>query len=485
TAEPTATPTPAPTPTVDPAAVAYDQAVNLADSGAYADAWAAFVNLGDYKDAADRAAEARYHQAVNLQTSGNYADASAMFEQLGEYEDAPQRAADCRYAQAVGLMNAGRYADALAVFDLLTGDEAVQKANECRYLQACNLENSGSYSAALTLFEQIPQTDDIAEHINICRYGIAGDLFAAGDYSRARDAYRSLIPYVQSENMVKECTYRMAVDEMNNGSATRAYELFEELGDYGDSALMRDTVVTPTPVPPAPTPVPVPEIISIEKTEDEQVLVTWKDSGAGPFKVEYAFGTNARGENAPGGVRFTADTTMDCSAVLVAVPGQYLCVYVTDANGTESRRVYNPGEAPAFADGKWTDIDVFVMPVKQSLTSFKLSKDDVFDSKYFGTGRYNYGLDVAMSYPRLNRPRTFRCLETVTAPDGSMTWLGKPEGRRIAVNSGSTGRKFAFIRLGDYFAQLEKHYGSVPQGEYTYTMYLDGMLAGSATFRIQ
>ena len=90
---------------------AYEAAEKLLADGDYDAAIEAFTALGDYADAADRAAEAAdakqsaeeetankeaYVAAEKLLEEKKYADAKAAFEALGEYSDAKEKAEECQ-----------------------------------------------------------------------------------------------------------------------------------------------------------------------------------------------------------------------------------------------------------------------------------------------------------------------------------------------------------------------------------------------------
>ena len=90
---------------------AYEVAEKLLADGDYDAAIEAFTALGDYADAADRAAEAAdakqsaeeetankeaYAAAAKLLEEKKYADAKAAFEALGEYSDAKEKAEECQ-----------------------------------------------------------------------------------------------------------------------------------------------------------------------------------------------------------------------------------------------------------------------------------------------------------------------------------------------------------------------------------------------------
>lgn len=85
-----------------------------------------------------------YKKAVELYESGQYAQAQTIFEELGEYEDSQAKAQDCRYMQGQALLESGKYEEAKEIFRKL-GDYKDSKtyAQDCKwYLFAEYVENN-------------------------------------------------------------------------------------------------------------------------------------------------------------------------------------------------------------------------------------------------------------------------------------------------------------------------------------------------------
>lgn len=171
---------------------AYAAAQALLDSGDYIGAEAAFRQLGDYKDAPDKAKECRYRIALSLMESGEYAAAQVDFSGLGEYKDAPSQAMECRYLYAVQLMEQDAWEEASAVFEEL-GDhkDSAEKKAECeraqKYQQACLLlaegkEVSGTEElyAAISLFRELGEYEDSRALYEECCF-LAGERIAGAE----------------------------------------------------------------------------------------------------------------------------------------------------------------------------------------------------------------------------------------------------------------------------------------------------------------
>ncbi|MBO6014650.1 MAG: hypothetical protein J6P48_04195 [Oscillospiraceae bacterium] len=92
--------TPAPAPAVDEKAGSYEAALAMMVDEDYEGAAAAFEALGDYKDSAERAAQARekmqdnrYQEAVALMEAGEIREAFAAFNTMPGYKDVDERMA--------------------------------------------------------------------------------------------------------------------------------------------------------------------------------------------------------------------------------------------------------------------------------------------------------------------------------------------------------------------------------------------------------
>lgn len=94
----------------------YQAASQLLESGQYEQAQAAFVAMGDYQDAPEKAQEAaselKYREGVDLETSGDYSRARAIFESLGGYKDSRSRYKECTYQMALEEIEDGYYSSA-------------------------------------------------------------------------------------------------------------------------------------------------------------------------------------------------------------------------------------------------------------------------------------------------------------------------------------------------------------------------------------
>lgn len=97
----------------------YMHAETLLEVESYGEAAAAFDELGDYGDAAERTLDAAYRNARTLMEAGNYDEAAIAFEALGNYNDAETGMLDAKYQKAEALLAAGNRPSAAMAFGAL------------------------------------------------------------------------------------------------------------------------------------------------------------------------------------------------------------------------------------------------------------------------------------------------------------------------------------------------------------------------------
>ncbi len=105
----------------------YTEAVALYDFGDYTGAVQLFDKLGNYRDSASYAQQARtadallasYTRACKLMENGRWDDACAAFEELGDYKDSADMALASRYGKGLALIEDGSFDEAREVFRAL------------------------------------------------------------------------------------------------------------------------------------------------------------------------------------------------------------------------------------------------------------------------------------------------------------------------------------------------------------------------------
>ena len=101
-------------------ALDYRDAIDLYNSGDYAQAAEIFAELGDFEDSTRLEKLSRYWIAVDTMQSGDYEAAIPLLEVMGSYEDCAERITECHYQLALQAFTAGDLSAAEASFRQLS-----------------------------------------------------------------------------------------------------------------------------------------------------------------------------------------------------------------------------------------------------------------------------------------------------------------------------------------------------------------------------
>lgn len=101
----------------------YVAAVEVYNSGDFAQARELFLALEDYENSPALVKRCDYHLAVDIYREGRFEDAIAALEKLGDYEDCPQLITHSKYQIALKLKEDKAYDEAEAAFEALEGYE--------------------------------------------------------------------------------------------------------------------------------------------------------------------------------------------------------------------------------------------------------------------------------------------------------------------------------------------------------------------------
>lgn len=94
--------------------------------------------------------ETRYGAAEKLLSEGKYAEARAAFTELGDYADSREKIKECRYREAEALEKQGLYEEAANAFFALSGyGDALNRYDACRFYHAEELEQEDLNGAFL------------------------------------------------------------------------------------------------------------------------------------------------------------------------------------------------------------------------------------------------------------------------------------------------------------------------------------------------
>ncbi|MBD5384000.1 MAG: TIR domain-containing protein [Ruminococcaceae bacterium] len=213
----------------------YNAAAELFSGGRYDEAAAAYAEIRNYSDSAERMNEARYRQALSLLDSGSYDEAKRLFNRIMAYSDSKEQMLRADYLKAVSLAENGGLTEAASLFKSLGNYlDSSERASAVLYEHAVSLENDHPEKAA-ELYSSLGSYMDSAEKYLLCSYSYAEKLFDDGDFGSAEGFFESLGSYSDSAERVLKCQYSAAVKEMENGDLETAAEQFAALGGYDDA----------------------------------------------------------------------------------------------------------------------------------------------------------------------------------------------------------------------------------------------------------
>ncbi len=99
----------------------YNNAVALREAGQYEEAIEAFVDLGNYSDAATQVKATYYAEGEAKRDAHDWDDAVTAFTNAGDYSDATTQITETRYQHAVSLYTSNDYAGAAAILINIKG----------------------------------------------------------------------------------------------------------------------------------------------------------------------------------------------------------------------------------------------------------------------------------------------------------------------------------------------------------------------------
>ena len=230
---------------------AYREAEYWFDSGAYEDAQIAFLELGDYKDAPERALESRYQAARVCCDNGDYPSAIAIWEDLGGYSDSAERAAQALldwkegdYQSALAQKEAGAYIAASESFAQLgdykdsqeQSEECVELQLEADYTAAADAFSRGEYQTAMEQFAKLGDYKDAAEQYVLSAYQGGLALLESGSYREAASLLKKAGDYEDASERVTEAVYRYGCQLLEAGNYTSALDEFKNCSGYADTS---------------------------------------------------------------------------------------------------------------------------------------------------------------------------------------------------------------------------------------------------------
>lgn len=279
----------------------------------------------------------------------------------------------------------------------------------------------------------------------------------------------------------------------------RTYKFCPECGVKFDPPV---TVPTATPMPtatptpkPAPTPTPKPVVtptpapkegrtfyINEINISDGVATIHWQDSaGKGPYKVCYeCFMDEDYGSAAQQAViRWVAAKEVNGNTLVLdkLVPGKTYWLTVFDAEGEMAKLKFDPLESPDFR--KFSMTGTFTPRSRVGTTMKDLTAFSAAD--ILAGGDTGYGAYVRLDHEAVAETMTLRGTVAITCPDGTYFVESVED---LKFEAGSTCSYWEFYDFNLLFETLQGIYVTVPQGEYSWELYLDGLPAVSLSFTV-
>ena len=222
----------------------YNVALSMMESGEYLMAAEAFALLTEYSDSANISS---YCIARDLDVNGKYDQAIEAYESLGDFRDCRALSAAAKetaYAKGLASYEAGNYAEAVIFFEMI-GDysDAAQFAVYAAAEKAEKTGISGDMKAlgeALTMYDSIPDFRASSARSSAIGSYIAGyEAMNKAQYGEANQAFSAASGYMDSAQLAAYTLARaneQKGDSGDNNGYIAAADQYEALNGYLDSA---------------------------------------------------------------------------------------------------------------------------------------------------------------------------------------------------------------------------------------------------------
>ena len=215
--------------------VVYAYAQDEMSQGEYQTALDTLSSLTDYPAAEEPIRECRYQLAMQAEADGRYARAYAEYIDLGEYKDCADKAArfENEYAAASALLAGGEYDNAKSAFEALKDyADAEKMAKESVYQKGKKQLTDGQFDEAEATFESLEDYADAQTLAKESVYQKGEKLLADGQFDEAEATFEALEDYADAQTMVKESVYRKGKKQLADGQYDLALSTFSALGTY-------------------------------------------------------------------------------------------------------------------------------------------------------------------------------------------------------------------------------------------------------------
>ncbi len=217
------------------------------------------------------------------------------------------------------------------------------------------------------------------------------------------------------------------------------------------------------------------------RNADGSVTVSWKDTGAAPYKLRYTQKVSDSYEDDLQSDKNTGrwidgddiqETSFDMKYL---IPGETYWLHLNDAAGAEELLVYTH-----------EDLGDFDIPTSISRT-YRTRTGDAFtdvDGFYLNEmdleGETEYGMYVQVNYPAQTEDVPVQCLAVLYDPDGVSLSVSVAN---TTLKDGSDPYFYwNFFSLNWGLGKLAERFDGLKPGTYTFKLYLNGRYACSTTF---
>lgn len=228
-------------------------------------------------------------------------------------------------------------------------------------------------------------------------------------------------------------------------------------------------------------------IVSIEPAGNGYITVTWEDlNSKAPYETRFIANTtgNFQTDRANNLIRLEAqDLTATSYTYQYLVPGMSYWLVITNAEGNG---VYISYDTPV--SGSFTDFTITAsrQPLLRAASGSAISDLEVsaFSAAAIAMNVSEPGLYLRMDYPALDAYREYAAQLVITDPNG-VALVADAGMIPFEVYKSGAYRYWEFFSLDWYFDVLDHLYDTVPTGEHTLTLYLDGKWAAETTFTVE
>lgn len=224
----------------------YDKALDFYAKEDWPNAFTAFTELGDYKNAKFYG---KYSEGKVKLSEKKFDEAKADFTLLLDYQEYFERSIqdeiyNCDYQKAIKKYSESNFEEAMEIFATIPEyAEAKDYYYKAGYEIADNYYESGDYDKSLDAFFRVKAYSDATERLSELAdqiYTTASNDYKNKEYSNALNNYQYLAKYnyKDSKSMIDQCNYRFGLDRYNNGEYEEARDLFSKVLLYKDSNAM-------------------------------------------------------------------------------------------------------------------------------------------------------------------------------------------------------------------------------------------------------